>query len=262
MPRSQSGSPHGVADGSFRRPSSDRLQSPSTAPQRLLAPFWPALASPCLQNPTAASRASKKPNADAEKCRTKAESHLAALLAEKKDLCRNAHSERGWRGKPVRWSVGLSGLLDRSNHTGLGGQVVWSGISVRIPDQTAHLDRTYDCYCHHYRGPRCYQYEPEGHPRTIEPKGYRGQHNLDGNDRGQHNPDGLDCGQLDLEGLCTAAQAVAARARLSAYEGRCGAFGATDGSPDLSVPGGLTRVQEAYSPKTPSAVIDGNENCQ
>ena len=54
-------------------------------------------------------------------------------------------------GKPVRWSVDLSGLLDRSDYTGLGGRVVWSGIPVWVSDQTAHLDQTYDCHCHHHR---------------------------------------------------------------------------------------------------------------
>ncbi len=73
--------------------------------------------------------------------------------------------------KPVRWSVGLSGLLDRSNHTGLGGQVVWSGISVRIPDQTAHLDRTYDSISitTEFIYGSCTNLE--GYPRTPEPKG-------------------------------------------------------------------------------------------
>jgi len=74
-------------------------------------------------------------------------------------------------GKPVRWSVGLSGLLDRSNHTGLGGQVVWSGISVRIPDQTAHLDRTYDSISITTDDIDAITTNPEGHPRTSEPKG-------------------------------------------------------------------------------------------
>ena len=73
-------------------------------------------------------------------------------------------------------------------------------------------------------------------PVDLEPEGYRGQHNAEGNDRGQHNPEGLERGQQNPEGLRTAAQAVAARRRLGAYEGRWRAFWSRDGSQDLSVP--------------------------
>ncbi len=64
--------------------------------------------------------------------------------------------------------------------------MVRSGISVRIPDQTAHLDRTYDCHCYHHRVHRCYQYEPEQKilPANLEPEGKRGRHNPEGLGRG------------------------------------------------------------------------------
>ncbi len=75
----------------------------------------------------------------------------------------------------------LGGLLDWSNHTGLGGQVVWSGISVRIPDQTAHLDRTYDSISITTKFIYGSCTNLEGYPRTSEPKGHC---------RGRHNPEG------------------------------------------------------------------------
>jgi hypothetical protein len=49
--------------------------------------------------------------------------------------------------------------------------VVWSGISVRIPDQTAHLDRTYDSISITTDDIDAITTNPEGHPRTSEPKG-------------------------------------------------------------------------------------------
>ena len=84
--------------------------------------------------------------------------------------------------KPVRWSVGLSGLLDWSNHTGLGGQVVWSGISVRIPDQTAHLDRTYDSISITTEDIDATSTNPNRLSclQTSNPKVYRGRHNREG----------------------------------------------------------------------------------
>ena len=73
--------------------------------------------------------------------------------------------------------------------------MVWSGISVRIPDQTAHLDRTYDIIAitTEYIYATCTN--PKGTILSVdlEPKGYRGQHNPEGlgrGGRGGHSRDG------------------------------------------------------------------------